>query len=130
MNRHPGSRFEFDHEVEPWDRPGPPLARPPATAASAALDGALARWSTEFVARYGLDHPDLATPEQVAQELRVAGEIARLFRTLTPAKKADPDALAQARARAAALISRELGLDPPVTLGESPEELALRRGRW
>lgn len=102
----------------------------PITAVKAALEGALARWSTEFVARYGLDDPDDATPAQAAQEVRVAREIREMFWSLDAVARTDPDVLARTRAQAAALITRELGLAPPVTLRDSPEERALRgRGR-
>jgi hypothetical protein len=120
----PGPGFELDDSVSPGPLEDFPAASP-ISAAKAALVGALARWSTELVARYGLDHPDLATPAQSAQERRVAGEIRRIFWALLPAEETDPEVLARVRAQAAALISRELALDPPVTLRESPEERAL-----
>jgi hypothetical protein len=125
MSDDPTSGLRFDQEVDPLE-PGDFPARAPVTATKAALDGALARWSTELVARYALDHPDAATPAQAAQEARVADELRRLFWSLSAVEKTDPDAIARTRAAAAALISHELGLDPPITLRESPEERALR----
>jgi hypothetical protein len=123
MSREPDPRFDF--EVVPMD--AEEFSAPtPMTAAKAALEGALARWSTEFVACYSLDHPDLATPAQAVQELRVADQIRQLFWALSPAEKTDPDVLARIRAQVAALISHELGLDPPISLRESPEERSLR----
>jgi hypothetical protein len=122
----PGPGFAFAYEVGPSAPADAFPAETPITATKAALEGALARWSTELVARYGLDHPDAATPAQALQEVRVAGEIRQIFWSLTPVEKTDPDALARARAQAAALISRELALDPPISLRGSPEERALR----
>lgn len=95
------------------------------SAAKAALEGALARWATEFAAHYDLRHADLADPEQAAQEARVARELRLLFWSASPAEKTDPGLLAAIRARAAELISYELGIDPPLVLRASPEELAL-----
>lgn len=122
--------MSYDLEADPTGPTGqgglPDPAATPITAAMAAREGALARWSTELVARYALDHPDAATPAQAAQEVRVAAEIRQLFRSLTAVDRTDPDVLARTRATAAALISYELALDPPITLRESPEERALR----
>ena len=68
--------MSHDLEAEPIDQGDPPApAATPITAAMAAREGALARWSTEFVTRYALDHPDAASPAQAAQQVRAAGEI-------------------------------------------------------
>jgi hypothetical protein len=104
----------------------PLLPATPITAALAAMEGALARWSTEFTAHHALSDPDAATLAQAAQEARVAAEIRRIFRSLSAAERSDPAALAHARAVAAAVISRELAIHPPLTLLESHEERALR----
>jgi hypothetical protein len=100
---------------------------PPISAVRAAMVKSVARWIDEFTAANNLSHADLANREQAAQEVRVSRQLRTMFRTLGPEEKQDPEAIARTRARAAALISAELSLDP-IEISQTPQEAALPAG--
>ena len=120
----PGPGFAFAYEVGPSAPADAFPAETPITATKAALEGALARWSTSSSPATA-SATRAATSAQALQEVRVAGEIRQIFWSLTPVEKTDPDALPRPVPGGGAHLPRA-GARPADQPPRVPKERALR----